>query len=173
MLHSQQEAHIQRVLSHKVGTKIYAPKMSDTDSTKAKDSDSNRPSCSRQLYTETNSSSESIRKELSVNVDRFSEVVHVQRSVLDAMWAKANDLINDLDAICMVPGGNTKDRIVKSTSGPHPYTVTAKKLGKYSCDAECHNFNSMGICSHSVAVAEDNGYQSSLIRYVKPNGFQM
>ena len=30
-------------------------------------------------------------------------------------------------------------------------------MGKYSCNAECPNFKSVGICSHSVAAAEDNG----------------
>lgn len=57
----------------------------------------------------------------------------------------------------MVPGGNEKDRIVKSSSGPRPHIVTAKKMGRYSCDTECPNFKSLGICSHTVAAAEDNG----------------
>ena len=57
---------------------------------------------------------------------------------------KASELINDSKAICMVPGGNEKDRIVKSSSGPR-HTVTAKRMGRYSCDTEFLNFKSLGI----------------------------
>ena len=150
----QREAHLKRVLSQKVGSKANAPRIS---STKVQDSDSNRPTCSRRLFTESSLSSDGITKELSVDVSSFSEAVIIQKSVLDAIWTKANELLNDPKAICMVPGGTEKDRIVKSSSGPRPHVVTAKKNGKYSCDTECPNFKSLGICSHSVATAEDNG----------------
>ena len=96
-------------------------------------------------------------KKLSIEIDSFSECFFVQRSVLDAIWTKAGELINDSKAICMVPGGNENDRIVRSGSGPRPHIVTAKKIGRYSCDTECPNFKSLGICSHTVAAAKDNG----------------
>ena len=150
----QREAHLKRVLSQKVGSKAYAPRIS---SAKVKDSDSNRPTCSRRLFTEPSLSSDSITKELSVDVSSFSEAVLIQKSVLEAIWTKAKELLNDPKAICMVPGGNEKDRIVKSSSGLRPHVATAKKMGKYSGDTECPNFKSLGICSHSVAAAEDNG----------------
>ena len=34
--------------------------------------------------------------------------------------------------------------------------VTPKKGGEFSCDSSCPNWESMGICAHSVAVAEVN-----------------
>lgn len=76
-----------------------------------------RPTCSHHLFSKPSSSKNSTRKELFVDVSSFSEAVLIQRSVLDAIWKKANELLNDLKAICMVPGGN-EDRIVKSSSGP-------------------------------------------------------
>ena len=73
--------------------------------------------------------------------------------MLDAIWSKATELINDPKEICMVPRGSTKDRIVKSSSGPRPHMVTSKKMGQYAC--ECPNWNHL-ICSHTVAAAQDN-----------------
>lgn len=32
--------------------------------------------------------------------------------------------------------------------------VTSKKSGTFSCDSDCPNWTGLGICSHSVAVAE-------------------
>ena len=34
--------------------------------------------------------------------------------------------------------------------------VTKKKTGQYCCDGTCPNWKSLGICSHTVAAAEDN-----------------
>ena len=38
--------------------------------------------------------------------------------MLYAIWNKATELLNDNESICRSPGGNTKDHIVKSSSGP-------------------------------------------------------
>ena len=58
-----------------------------------------KPTCS--LFTEKDST----EKTLSVKISDFSSEVLIQRSVLDAIWSKATELINDPKAICMVPGG--------------------------------------------------------------------
>ena len=67
----------------------------------------------------------------------------------------------------MVPGGNPKDRVVKSSSDPHPHVVIAKKMGQYSCDDQCPNCKSLGICSHSVAAAEDNVHLQKFVNWLK------
>ena len=46
--------------------------------------------------------------------------------------------------------------MVLSYSGKMPHMVTPKKGGDFSCDSNCPSWKSMGICSHSVAVAEVN-----------------
>ena len=44
-----------------------------------------------------------------------------------------------------------------SHRGLAQHMVTPKKGGEFSCDSNCPNWKSIGICSHSVAVAEVNG----------------
>ena len=124
---------------------------------------SDKPTCSRQLFSQSYSALDTV--ELSVDVHQFSSSVLIPRAVLDAIWAKAKELINDVNAICNVPGGSPKDRIVKSSSGPRPHVVSAKKSGQYAC--ECPNWKSMGLCSHSVATAQVNGDLDVLIEWVK------
>ena len=85
--------------------------------------------------------------------------------MLNAILIKAIELLNDEKSICMVPGGNSKDRIVKSSSGPCPHIVTAKETGHYACDGECPNWKSLGVCSHSVAAAEDNNDLNAFLEW--------
>ena len=104
---------------------------------------------------------------LSVDVSDFSASVLIPSPVLDAIWNKASELLRDDGSLCMVPGGNRKDRIVKSTSSSRPHFVTAKKAGQYVCDGECPNWKSLKICSHSVAAAEHNGDLGAFIQWLK------
>ena len=57
----------------------------------------------------------------------------------------------------MAPGLDLKSHTIISTSGNRPHLVQAKKTGQYVCDKACGNWNSLSICSHTVAVAEVNG----------------
>ena len=59
--------------------------------------------------------------------------------MLNAIWNKAGEILHEDNAICMVPGGNCEDRIVKSGSSSTPHIVTAKKSGQYACDDKCPN----------------------------------
>ena len=86
--------------------------------------------------------------------------------VLDAIWRKAGELLSDSKAICTVPGGQCKDRIVKSSSSLASHVATARKSGEYSCDEKCPNWNSLRVCSHSVAAAEDNGELHSFVDWL-------
>ena len=80
----------------------------------------------------------------------------VPRSVLDGIWEKAFELATDPNAIASAPGYD-KGHTVKSSSGRRPHLVMAKNKGQYCCDSDCGNHKSLGICSHSVAVAEIDG----------------
>ena len=104
------------------------------------------------------------RKIISVDVAYFSDLVLIQSSVLNATWTKARELLTDEKSICMVPGDNSKDCIVKSSSG---HIVTAKKTGQYACDGECPNWKSLGVCSHSVAAAEDNNDLNAFVEWLR------
>ena len=157
---AQRESHI-KVLSLQVRSKIAAPKLSVA--LIRKDGDHSKPSCSQQLFPQSQSS----RRMLSIDVSHFCDSVLIPRSVLDAIWKKGNELLNDSNSICMVPGGNSNDRIVKSNSGPRPHIVTAKKTGQYACDGECPNWKSLKVCSHTVAAAEDNHDLDAFIHWLK------
>ena len=52
-------------------------------------------------------------------------------------------------------------------SNVRPHLVTAKKNGQYACDNDCPNWKSLGICSHSVVAAEDNGDLQTFVEWVK------
>ena len=94
--------------------------------------------------------------DLSIRVDAFADLVIVPRSVLDGIWEKACELVMDSNSIASAPGYD-KGHTVKSSSGKRPHLVVPKSSGQYCCDGDCGNHKSLGICSHSVAVAEING----------------
>ena len=45
----------------------------------------------------------------------------------------------------------------KEIVGKVPHMVTPNKSRSFCCDSNCVNWKSLGICAHSVAVAEING----------------
>ena len=69
----------------------------------------------------------------------------------------AKKLMETDGAIAPAPGQLPEARMVLSYSGKPPHMVTPKRNGDFSCDSSCPNWKSLGICSHSVAVAETNG----------------
>ena len=164
MSSSQREAHVKRVLSVPLESKVAAPRVSSL-SKKAHESiiELSKPSCSRQLFT----AQDTKKVDLSVDVSSFADSVAVPKTVLCAIWNKATELLNDSESICRPPGCNAKDRLVKSSSGLRPHLVTFKKGGQYACDNECPNWKSMGVCSHSVAAAQDNNDLSTFIEWMK------
>ena len=59
--------------------------------------------------------------------------------------------------------------MVLSYSGKPPHLVTPKQTGDFSCDSSCSNWKLLGICSHSVAVAETKGQFLSAKKKKTPN----
>jgi hypothetical protein len=94
---------------------------------------------------------------LSVDVSTAATLVNIPISCLEGMWIKAKRLMETDGAIAPAPGQPSEARMVLSYSGKTPHMVTPKKNGDFSCDSSCPNWKSLGICSHSVAVAETNG----------------
>ena len=60
------------------------------------------------------------------------------------------------------PGCSFQSRIVKSKSGNRPHLVISDK-GLFSCDNGCGHWKALGICSHSVVVAELNNSLPSFV----------
>jgi hypothetical protein len=166
MTPAQRQAHLKRLSSLTVVSKVKAPRLSSLS--KSVDQ-SDKPCCSRQLFQPSPSQQNKVqeRRNLSVSVGEFSEFVIIPAAVLDAIWSKASDILSDSKAMCTVPGGQPKDRIVKSSSSVTPHVVSAKKSGQYSCDDKCPNWKSLRVCSHSVAAAEDNGELQLFVKWLK------
>ena len=102
---------------------------------------------------------------LSVPVDSFCSKVVVQEHILEAIWRKAGELLKEDGSIVEAPGGT--GFLIKSNSHPCPHHVTLKKSGQYCCDRECPNWQSLCICSHSVAAAEKEGDLKPFVEWYK------
>ena len=102
MSYSQKQNHIKHVLSFSLNPKPSdVPKLSafgsvlnSTDSVSVP-LDSTKPCCSRQLFQDTTV------KELSVKVVSFADLVLIPRPVINAIWAKATQLLNEPNAVCV------------------------------------------------------------------------
>ena len=69
-------------------------------------------------------------------------------------------------AIAAAPGLASRARTVISRSRPGFHTVVPGKGGRFTCD-NCPNYKSLGICSHTVAVAETNGMLHDFITWFR------
>lgn len=103
----------------------------------------------------------------SVHVSEFVKDVTVPEGVLDAIWSKASQLLTMPNSISKAPGLDVKSHHVISFSGSRPHLVSCKKTGQYVCDKACGNWNSLSICSHTVAVSEINGDLINFILWFK------
>ena len=93
---------------------------------------------------------------MSVSLEDAVQKVNVPLKCLEGIWNKASQLIDTENAIVPAPGQDPEAKMVLSYSGKVPHMVTPKKSGDFSCDSNCPSWKAMGICAHSVAVAEVN-----------------
>jgi len=91
---------------------------------------------------------------LSVHPNAFADGVRVPRNCLEGIWSKAAELLRTEGAIVSAPGVTDGAKFVLRYRGTNSLLVVPKKGGAFACDAECANCKAMGICAHSVAVAE-------------------
>ena len=95
---------------------------------------------------------------LSVKLDHVTtQVKNIPAAALEGIWKKASELRASDNSIVPAPGHPKEARMVASRTGLHPHFVTKGKDTMYHCDSECVNYQSLKICSHTVAVAELNG----------------
>ena len=95
--------------------------------------------------------------DLSVDVENAAAQVNIPSPILQGIWAKARTLLSTDGAIASAPGQSPEARMVLSYSRKVPHMVTPRKGSEFSCDSSCPNWKSLGLCSHSIAVAELNG----------------
>ena len=102
---------------------------------------------------------------LSVSVESFCNEVIAEEGILKAVWKKAEELVMDSSSIVQAPGGT--GFLVKSYSGSRPHHVKVKKGGQYCCDGDCPNWQSLHLCSHTVATAEKEGQLQTFVQWYK------
>ena len=113
-------------------------------------------------------------KHLSIDVNTVAASVSVPLECLKGIWQKAEELLNSQHGMSPAPGQPEEARMVLSRSGKRPHLILPCKRGHFKCDSDCLNFKSLGICSHSVAVAECNNLLTEFLAHFqkakkKPN----
>ena len=102
-------------------------------------------------------STSSLGRPVSVDVNVVAAKVSVHLDCLKGIWKKAEELLQSPTSMSPAPGQPESARMVISRGGKRPHLVVPSKGGRFKCDSDCINFKSLGICSHSIAVAELNG----------------
>ena len=90
---------------------------------------------------------------------------HIE-STLSGIWKKASRLVVNTDGmIVQVPGSDSssQDRMVASASGSMPHFVQMQKKGGFICDSQYPMYSLYRLCSHIVAVAEQQEVLKELL----------
>lgn len=95
--------------------------------------------------------------QLPISPEEFHCGLKIPLESVRGIWKKASELLSDSTAISSAPGFGPECKMVASRKGKCPHLVTKSTGGKFSCDKECPNWRSIGLCSHCVAVAHTNG----------------
>ena len=98
---------------------------------------------------------------LSIGADESSLNLHKQ--VLNGIWEKVEKLINMERGLQRAASSDSSAWSVQSFSS---HFVTSKESGQFMCDPQCPQWESLKICSHTVAVAEKMGRLSPFFTLV-------
>ena len=104
---------------------------------------------------------------LPVDAATVSACTNLPLTCVEGMWMKAVKLLQEENAIVPAPGQSAEARMVLSSSSKTPHMVIPTKGGGFSCDSNCPNWKSMGLCAHSIAVAHSNGKLHEFVAVVK------
>ena len=116
------------------------------------------------LESDTNTNTPAIETVVTLSVSaEDSGILSVPLVTLTGMWNKASDLLSTENAITPAPGSDTKARMVVSRSQDIPHHIRSRADGQYLCDSNCPQWMSSQICSHTLAVAEQN---SELLKFL-------
>ena len=102
---------------------------------------------------------------LSVKLDHvITQVKNIPAAAVEGIWKKASRLWVSESSIVPAPGYPKEARMFASQTGLRPHLDTERKDTMRHCDSECPNYQSLKICSHTVAVAEPNGELGAFIK---------
>ena len=85
---------------------------------------------------------------LPVDAVKVSACTNLPLTCVEGMWMKAIKLLQEENAIVPAPGQSAEARMVLSSSSKTPHMVVPTKGGGFSCDSNCPNWKSMGLCAH-------------------------
>ena len=110
--------------------------------------------------------SQDIPLSLPIDAETFAASVTIPVSVLQGIWKKAEGLIATIsESISSAPWHCVDSKMVASRSGQRPHLVVPGKGGQFKCDEHCLNYKSLGICSHTVAVAHVNNQLNKFLSW--------
>ena len=104
---------------------------------------------------------------LSIDAETVAKSSNLPVTCVEGILQKASKLLQEENAIVPAPGQSPEARKVLSYSSKTPHMVTPVKGGGFTCDTSCPNWKSIGLCYHSVAVAESNGKLAQFLTAVK------
>ena len=104
---------------------------------------------------------------ISIEAEAAANTLNLPLTCIEGIWRKAGELLQKQNAIVAAPGQSPEARMVLSYSGKVPHMVTPTKAGGYSCNQNCPNWKSIGLCSQVVAVAELHGKLQGLLSCVQ------
>ena len=105
-----------------------------------------------------------LHTDLSISADD-SGITTIPLVTLNAIWAKAIELLSTSNAITPAPGSQKKACMVLSYSQVAPHLIQAKSDEQYICDSNCQQWISSQLCSHTLAVAERNDDLSFFLQW--------
>ena len=86
-------------------------------------------------FGSSSSSSNSVVRSLSVNVNTIAAYVSIPLQCLKGIWQKAEELLQLFNGMSSAPGQPESARLVLSRSGKWPHLVLPNKAGCLKCDS--------------------------------------
>ena len=106
------------------------------------------------LHQRSSTSENSRSSPLSIAAE-LSGIKSLGFETIHSIWMKAESYLEADKDIVPAPGVN-KSMMVASRSFDVPHFVRAETGSKYSCDNNCLQLKSSGVCSYIISVAEKN-----------------
>ncbi len=89
----------------------------------------------------------------------------LHQSLLQGIWEKAGKLLSQERGLQRAASSDPNAWSVMSLSSSVPHFVTSKEDGQFLCDAQCPQWVSAKICSHTVALAERSGKLAAFLHW--------
>lgn len=162
----QQKAHLRKVHMQKPCYDLGPP---ESGHSSAVASTSGTEPCELTKPIEKSSASSSASK-LGITSAEFASQVKISHDTIQAVWRKAEILLKTEGSIVSSPGME-KSWFVESKSKQAPHLVRVSPKGSISCDKACEHYRSIGICSHTVAIAQKVGSLKEFAKsFIKKKG---